>query len=113
MQARWFTKGDHVSEARHWRRGQRSASMTDDLSYETVVADAEARLKASEDRFRLLAENAHDFIFSYRLPPDRGFDYVSPACQAITGYSPAELYADPDLIFDVLEPQYVEMMREI
>jgi diguanylate cyclase (GGDEF)-like protein/PAS domain S-box-containing protein len=96
-----------------WQRGQSSSSVTDDLSSERAIADAQARLEASEDRLRLLAENAHDFIFSYRLPPDRGFDYVSPACEAITGYSPADLYADPDLIFDVLEPQYVEMMREI
>jgi diguanylate cyclase (GGDEF)-like protein/PAS domain S-box-containing protein len=97
----------------HWRRGQLSASITDDILYEDVVAEAEARLKASEERFRLLAENAQDFIFSYRLPPNPGFDYVSPACQAITGYTPADLYDDPDLIFDMLEPQYVEMMREI
>jgi diguanylate cyclase (GGDEF)-like protein/PAS domain S-box-containing protein len=32
-------------------------------------------------------------------------------CEAITGYTPAELYANPDLVFDVLEPQYVEMMQ--
>jgi diguanylate cyclase (GGDEF)-like protein/PAS domain S-box-containing protein len=65
----------------------------------------------TEKRLRLLAENAQDFIFSYRLPPGPGFDYVSPACEAITGYAPAELYADPELIFDMLEPQYVEMMQ--
>src|SRR3954469_2643552 len=67
----------------------------------------------SEKRLRLLADNAHDFIFSYRLPPEPGFDYVSPACEAITGYTPTELYENPDLIFDMLEPQYVEMMREL
>ena len=70
-------------------------------------------MQESEKRLRLLAENAQDFIFSYRLPPNAGFDYVSPAAEAITGYTADDLYADPDLIFDILEPQYVEMMQEL
>ena len=83
------------------------------VDYEKVVAEAEARIKVTEKRLQLLADNAQDFIFSYRLPPGRGFDYVSPACEAITGYTPAELYADPELIFEMLEPQYVEMMQSL
>jgi len=83
------------------------------VDYEKVVAEAEARIKLTEKRLQLLADNAQDFIFSYRLPPGRGFDYVSPACEAITGYTPAELYADPELIFEMLEPQYVEMMQSL
>jgi diguanylate cyclase (GGDEF)-like protein/PAS domain S-box-containing protein len=70
------------------------------------------RVEVSERRLRLLAENAQDFIFSYRLPPDPGFEYVSPACEAITGYTPDELYDDPELIYEMLESQYVEMMQE-
>jgi diguanylate cyclase (GGDEF)-like protein/PAS domain S-box-containing protein len=75
------------------------------------LADAEARAQVTEKRLRLLAENARDYIFSYRLPPNPGYDYVSPACEVVTGYLPGDLYADPDLIFDMLEPQYVEMMQ--
>jgi diguanylate cyclase (GGDEF)-like protein/PAS domain S-box-containing protein len=75
------------------------------------LTDAEARAQLTEKRLQLLAENARDFIFSFRLPPNPGFDYVSPACEVITGYTPSDLYADPDLIFDMLEPQYVEMMQ--
>jgi diguanylate cyclase (GGDEF)-like protein/PAS domain S-box-containing protein len=95
------------------RRASRSGGLVDHVDYQQVVAEAEARVALTEKRVRLLAENAQDFIFSYRLPPDPGYDYVSPACEAITGYAPAELYADPDLIFDMLEPQYVEMMKEL
>ena len=48
----------------------------------------------SADSFRLLAEHAQDFIFRFRVQPDPGFDYVSPASLLILGYSPDELYAD-------------------
>src|SRR3954469_21741804 len=72
---------------------------------------AEERLRRSEERFRFLAENAQDFIFRYRLKDQPGFDYVSPACLSITGYTADELYADPRLIFNLIEAMHVQMMR--
>jgi diguanylate cyclase (GGDEF)-like protein/PAS domain S-box-containing protein len=98
-----------VRGLRH-REGE-SDSVEEDVDYQRVAAEAEARVELTEKRLRLLADNAQDFIFSYRLPPNPGFEYVSPACEAITGYTPGELYGEPDLIFDMLEPQYVEMMQ--
>jgi diguanylate cyclase (GGDEF)-like protein/PAS domain S-box-containing protein len=73
---------------------------------------SEERLRRSEERFRVLAENAQDFIFRYRLQDKPGFDYVSPACVAITGYTAEELYADPRLIFNLIEAMHVQMMRD-
>ena len=72
---------------------------------------AEERLRRSEERFRVLAENAQDFIFRYRLAGRPGFDYVSPACEAITGYTAEELYGEPRLIFNLIEAMHVQMMR--
>jgi PAS domain S-box-containing protein len=62
-------------------------------------------LSRSESRFRLLAENASDLIFRYEFVPRRGFTYVSPSSVLLTGYSPEEHYADPDLGLKVVHPE--------
>ncbi len=58
---------------------------------------AEEALRASEQRFRQLAENASDVIYRYRLVPVRRFEYVSPSVTTLTGYPPEAFYANPEL----------------
>lgn len=65
---------------------------------------AQRALQESEARFRRLAENAQDLIYRYEFAPQRGFTYVSPAATAITGYTPEEHYADPDLGLKLIHP---------
>jgi PAS domain S-box-containing protein len=50
-----------------------------------------------DERFRLYADNARDLVYRYRFGPKPGFEYISPSSIAITGYTPEEHYADPEL----------------
>jgi PAS domain S-box-containing protein len=70
-------------------------------------------LRESEEEFRLLAENARDFVFRVRLKPERHFEYVSPSATAITGYSPQEYYSDPDLGFKLVHPEDRKLLKEV
>ena len=71
---------------------------------ETARRLAEDALQESEARFRRLAENAQDLIYRYEFIPKREFTYVSPAATVMTGYTPEEHYADPDLGFKLVHP---------
>ncbi|MFZ4396314.1 MAG: PAS domain S-box protein [Kiritimatiellia bacterium] len=68
---------ENASLERHVR--ERTAKLD-----ETVEA-----LHKSEEKYRLLAENAPDIIFF--LEADGACLYVSPACQPLLGYAPREL----------------------
>jgi len=70
-------------------------------------------LRRSEERFRLLAENAQDLIYRYLLKPTSGFEYVSPSATAITGYTPEEHYADPELHFKIVHPDDRHLVDEV
>jgi len=51
-----------------------------------------------------LAEHVPDILFRYRLWPEEGFEYVSPAVTRITGYTPEEVCADPTILDAVVHP---------
>jgi diguanylate cyclase (GGDEF)-like protein/PAS domain S-box-containing protein len=61
-------------------------------------------LRASEERFRQLAELAPDVIYRVSATPFR-FDYVSPSVFSIDGATPEEHYTDPGLIGRIFTPE--------
>lgn len=48
-----------------------------------------AALRTSEERFRLVADNAQDVLWKYDLGPQR-LSYISPSVERLTGYTVAE-----------------------
>lgn len=67
----------------------------------------------SEERFRLLAEHSRELIYRYRLLPTPGFEYVSPAFTAITGYTPEDCYKDSDIVFKIVHQDDRALLESI
>ena len=64
---------------------------------------AEEELRESELKYKVVADNTYDWEFW--LSPDGRFIYNSPSCHRITGLSPDELEADPDLLASIVHPE--------
>jgi hypothetical protein len=59
-----------------------------------------------------LLERVPDVVWRYRLAPEAGFEYVSPSAFALTGYTPAEHYADPQLGRRIAHPDDLPLLEE-
>jgi len=69
----------------------------------TGAHDAELDLVESEQQFRELSERSQDV--SYRVDvPNLQLEYVSAAVMGLTGYAPADFYADPELWQRLIHP---------
>ena len=62
-----------------------------DITEQRASQDA---IRASEERFRLFAENAADVIYRIGLSPLR-FEYINPAITSILGYTRDDFYRNP------------------
>jgi PAS domain S-box-containing protein len=76
------------------------ASLVQDV---TDFHNAMAQLRASEERFRQLAENIHE-VFWIREPNHQQIVYVSPACEKIWNRSSETLYSEPTSFWDAIHP---------
>ena len=104
----WYIRGYPVLD----EKGQVAALIEVTLEI-TETVKAQLDLKASEERYRRLAENAQDIIYRYRFYPERGFEYVNPAATVITGYTPEEHYADPDLGFKIVVEEDRPLLEKV
>ncbi|WP_052369137.1 putative bifunctional diguanylate cyclase/phosphodiesterase [Serpentinimonas barnesii] len=71
---------------------------------------AQVRLRESEARYRLLAENANDVVWLFDLASERQL-YVSPSIERLLGYDPQERTHLP--LTAMFEPAVVAHIREV
>jgi PAS domain S-box-containing protein len=55
----------------------------------------------------------NEMVYRYEFLPQRGFSYVSPSVTDITGYTPEEHYADPDLGMKIIHPEDLALLQGI
>ena len=82
---RWWSRNVHT------QRGSGSASGVRVSGWHDVTSEVEAlhELEESQQRYRLLAENASDVVLLWGA--DGHLDWVSPSVESVLGWSPEEL----------------------
>jgi diguanylate cyclase (GGDEF)-like protein/PAS domain S-box-containing protein len=66
------------------------------------LRESARKLEQSEERYRTIVEFSSDFI--YWRTPDGALRYVAPTSTLVTGYTPAEFYAQPSLLDTIVHP---------
>ncbi|MGB7911245.1 MAG: ATP-binding protein [Desulfobaccales bacterium] len=63
----------------------------------------EESLRLSEEKFRTIADFTYDW--ESWLAPDGAYNYISPSCERISGYTAREFLQDPGLIEKIAHPE--------
>lgn len=99
--ADYITKPFDVDEVRARVRTQLELSRLRNF-LEDLVAQRTALLEQSEEKYRILADYSPNW--EYWVAPDCSYLYVSPACRDVSGYAPADFFADADLMEKIVHP---------
>ena len=67
----------------------------------------------SAPQLAAVLERVPDIVWRYRLRPEPGFEYVSPSVFALTGYTPGQHYADPDLGRRIAHPEDLPLLEKV
>ncbi|MFC1477180.1 PAS domain S-box protein [candidate division KSB1 bacterium] len=78
------------------------------LSEVTDRKNIEEELKKSEEKYRLIAENASDIIWQTDM--NMNFVYVSPSVERLRGYAASEVFAQQ--LHDMLTPDSVVLIKK-
>lgn len=69
----------------------------------------EQTLRENEAKYRLVLDNTSEWI--YWMTPEHKLNYISPACQIITGYTADEFIKNPRLIMNITHPLDLPLLR--
>ena len=91
-------------EVRVQERTAELSKINADLRREVAERErAEAALRSSEKRYKHLLEAVTDYIYSVQIKQGQPTTtYHSPTCVAVTGYTPQDYRADPDLWYQMI-----------
>jgi len=105
----WRHRDGHPLQARAWVRSRRredgSVVIEGSIRDVTRLHEAESELRLSEQRHRLLAENAWEVIWTMAM--DTTITYVSPAVEHVRGLTPEEAMSES--LVDALTPESVQI----
>ncbi|NLT48994.1 MAG: PAS domain S-box protein [Clostridiales bacterium] len=65
---------------------------------------AESKLYVAEKQFKLIAENASDVIFFYKINP-AAFSYITPSVEKLLGYLPRDFYENAEFYLQLVSPE--------
>ena len=69
------------------------------------------KLKASEEKYKRLAENSRDMIYSMTVPEGK-YLYVNKSAETITGYSLDEFYNSRRLLVNSIHPDFRDYYKK-
>lgn len=73
----------------------------DELSLDSLH-DENIRLKNQLNHYKLICDFSIDWEFW--IKPNGEFNYISPSCKTLTGYTSSEFFNDPGLFYSVIVP---------
>lgn len=96
-----------LQQARQWSAPKLDALQTAASTIGAAIQreQAQVALRQSKEHFRLLAEKADDVVYRFAFKPKPHYVYISPSVTRISGYTPEDFYADPELNFKLIHPE--------
>jgi len=81
--------------------------------FAVYIKKTQEEVNVAQALYKILAENAIDAIFYYKLKPQPSFTYVTPSIETLTGYSPNEFYAYSKFYLNLADKEDFNLMAEI